>query len=250
MPESHSREHTIRLGSRTIIYTVRRSERAKRLGLRVTPARGLEVVVPAKGRLPNIPALLRERADWILGALDKVAAAQPPAPAPLLAGAILPYRGDDYRLVVRSAGAGRASVARDEATRTITVTVPGEAYTLAAILEWWYREEARTILDARVQHHARDLGVTYTRLTIRDGRSRWGSCSARGGLNFSWRLILAPPAVLEYVVIHELAHRRELNHSPRFWAIVATHCPDYRLHQRWLRDHGARLLAVLRADAS
>jgi predicted metal-dependent hydrolase len=90
--------------------------------------------------------------------------------------------------------------------------------------------------------------VTYTRLAIRDGRSRWGSCSSHGGLNFSWRLILAPPEILDYVVIHELAHRRELNHSPRFWAIVAAHCPAYRQHQRWLRDHGAHLMSILRPD--
>jgi predicted metal-dependent hydrolase len=99
---------------------------------------------------------------------------------------------------------------------------------------------------ARADAFAADLGVAYKRLTIRDGRSRWGSCSSAGGLNFSWRLILAPPAILDYVVVHELAHLRELNHSPRFWALVAAHCPDYQLQRKWLKEHGPALMAVLR----
>jgi len=99
-----------------------------------------------------------------------------------------------------------------------------------------------------VREFAAILGVIYSRLTIRDGRSRWGSCSSLGGLNFSWRLILAPPEILDYVVIHELAHLRELNHSPRFWAIVAAHCPAYRTHQRWLKEHGAALQRLLREE--
>jgi predicted metal-dependent hydrolase len=119
---------------------------------------------------------------------------------------------------------------------------------LVPLLEWWYRDEARRIINLRVREFAAILGVIYSRLTIRDGRSRWGSCSSLGGLNFSWRLILAPPEILDYVVIHELAHLRELNHSPRFWAIVAAHCPAYRTHQRWLKEHGAALQRLLHEE--
>lgn len=248
MPELRSPEQTIDLGGRVVAYTVRRSQRAKSLGLRVTPTHGLEVVVPARGRMPEIAALLHERSSWILRALDKVASARPAPVALLGSGAALPYRGADHRLIVHERP-GRPAIVRHEGARTIAVVRPNQDTPLAALLAGWYREEARAILTAEVRHWATALGVTYARLTIRDGRSRWGSCSSRGGLNFSWRLILAPPAVLEYVVIHELAHRRELNHSPRFWAIVAAHCPDYRLRQRWLREHGARLMAVLTAPA-
>jgi predicted metal-dependent hydrolase len=247
MPEPSSPAHGITLAGREVRYSVRRSPRARRIGLHVSPARGLEVVVPARGRLPDIPALLREKAAWIVRALDRVAAQGSPQSAPLHDGTLLPYRGEDHRLVIRAAPDRRAAVARDGAAGTITVTLPDAADPPAPILEWWYREEARAALNARAQVFAAALGVTYAHLTIRDGRSRWGSCSSAGSLNFSWRLILAPPAVLDYVVIHELAHRRELNHSPRFWAIVAAHCPDHRAHQCWLRDHGAVLMAVLRA---
>ena len=86
-----------------------------------------------------------------------------------------------------------------------------------------------------------EMGVTYGRLAIRDQKTRWGSCSRAGNLNFNWRLVLAPPAVLDYVVVHELAHRVELNHSVRFWRVVARYCPTMDEHRAWLRTHGATL---------
>ncbi len=246
MPEQTSQERRIALGGRQIAYTVRRSERARRVGLRIGPVIGLEVVLPARGRSPDVTDLLREKADWILATLDRLTAAVPPAAVALATDAPLPYRGIAHRLIVHVFPLLRSRVVRDADVRTLTVEHDPASAPLAAVLEGWYRQEARTLLTARAAQVAADLGVTYARLTIRDGRSRWGSCSSAGGLNFSWRLILAPPDVLEYLVVHELAHLRELNHSPRFWAIVAEHCPEYRLQQRWLKDHGAMLQAVLR----
>jgi predicted metal-dependent hydrolase len=242
-----TRPRTITLHGRSIPYTVRRSDRARQIRLRVGPEIGLEVVVPARGRLPDVPALLRERAGWILRAIDRVAGqAVPPAPA-LSDGAILPYLGLDHRLRVVAGTGVRPAVQHDAETRTITARFDPAVYELRAVLDWWLRERAREMLVARVAHFSARLGVRHARLAVRDTRSRWGSCSSRGGLNFSWRLILAPPAILDYVVIHELAHLRELNHSPRFWAILAEHCPEYPLHQAWLKEHGASLHAVLGA---
>ena len=238
---------TIILAGRDVQYTVRRSPRAKRIGLRVTPARGLEVVLPARGRLPDIPALLNDKAAWIVAALDRLQAQLPPTSRPARRRHTLPYRGQrlspHYQCAPR---ANKPSVIFDEAGQTLTAVASHREEPLIPLLEWWYRGEARRIIAVRVREFAAVLGVTYSRLTIRDGRSRWGSCSSLGGLNFSWRLILAPPEILDYVVIHELAHLRELNHSPRFWAIVAAHCPDYRKHQRWLKEHGAELQQLLR----
>ncbi|MFI5347815.1 MAG: M48 family metallopeptidase [Elusimicrobiota bacterium] len=94
---------------------------------------------------------------------------------------------------------------------------------------------------ARVSHWAPRLGVTFGRVKVKDQKSRWASCSREGHLNFNWRLTLASPETLDYVVIHELAHRLEMNHSRRFWAHVETHCPDYRVHRRWLRKNGEAL---------
>jgi predicted metal-dependent hydrolase len=92
-----------------------------------------------------------------------------------------------------------------------------------------------------VQRRATEMGITYGRVAIRDQKTRWGSCSRAGNLNFNWRLVLAPPAVLDYVVVHELAHRVELNHSARFWRVVARYCPAMNAHRTWLRTHGATL---------
>lgn len=236
---------TIVLAGRRVAYTVRRSDRARQVRLRVGVGAGVEVVVPARGRLPDIPAILRERADWIVGALDRVAARAAPPPPALADGALVPYRGVEQRLVVRAAAGLAPAVAHDAGAGTLSVSYDPAHYGLATVLEWWFRNRAREVLRDRADHFAALLGVGYARLTVRDTRSRWGSCSSRGGLNFSWRLILAPPDVLDYLVVHELAHRRELNHSPRFWAIVAAHCPEYPSREAWLKEHGARLLAVL-----
>lgn len=233
---------TALLAGRLVTYTVRRSPRARRVSLRVLPAAGLEVVVPARGRLPDIAVVLRQHTPWILRTLDRFAPVEQP---PLGDGASMPYRGDTYRLQVAAAVIPRPVVRLDEASRTFSVRHDPAQHALAPILARWYREEARRVLTARADYFAAQLGVRYQRLAIRDPRSRWGSCSAAGNLNFSWRLILTPPAVLDYVVIHELAHRHELNHSARFWAIVAAHCPTYRAERAWLRARGGALLTFL-----
>ena len=105
------------------------------------------------------------------------------------------------------------------------------------------RAAARERIAALAAREAADMGVSYERLTIRDQRTRWGSCSSRGTLSFNWRLVLAPSAVLDYVVVHELCHLRHPNHSARFWSLVAERRPDYRAQRVWLRRHGAELLA-------
>ena len=106
-------------------------------------------------------------------------------------------------------------------------------------------DKAAGVLPERVQYYAQILGVTYGRITIRSQRSRWGSCSAKGNLNFNCLLMLCPEEVRDYVVIHELCHRKELNHSAAFWAEVEKVCPDYRVHRKWLKDNGTSLITRL-----
>jgi predicted metal-dependent hydrolase len=108
-------------------------------------------------------------------------------------------------------------------------------------IERWYRRQAHHVFAERAEHWNARFGYNYGRIAIRDQKSRWGSCSRQGNLNFNWRLLLAPLAVLDYIVIHELAHLKEGNHSPRFWALVAGQCPDYRDQRAWLRQHGPEL---------
>ena len=102
----------------------------------------------------------------------------------------------------------------------------------------YYRNLAREVLGARTGYYARKMGVTYGRISIREQKTRWGSSSSVGNLNYNWKLVLMPPGVLDYVVVHELAHRREMNHSAAFWKVVATWMPDYKKYRKWLRDNG------------
>lgn len=106
------------------------------------------------------------------------------------------------------------------------------------------RELARTVFAQKTALYASLMGVSYGRISIRDQKTRWGSCSSKGNLNFNWRLILAPEEVLDYVVVHELAHRKEMNHSPGFWAIVEEVLPDYRRRRLWLKQQGDRLMEL------
>lgn len=106
-------------------------------------------------------------------------------------------------------------------------------------------EKAAEVLPEKVSRFAQQLGVSYGRITIRSQRTRWGSCSAKGNLNFNCLLMLCPEEVQDYVVIHELCHRKEMNHSTAFWAEVERHCPDYRVHRKWLKDNGTSLIARL-----
>lgn len=108
-------------------------------------------------------------------------------------------------------------------------------------LEAIYRNAAREYFPKRVSHYAHMLGVTYGKISIRDQKTRWGSCSSEGNLSFNWRLILAPPDVLDYVVIHELCHRKEMNHSKDFWALVESLMPDYKECRKWLKKNGRNL---------
>ncbi len=221
----------VMLDGREVALTIRRSDRARRLRLRMLPETGLEVVLPRGASHDDALAFVHREAGWVLRQLSRL---RPPAPPLLLAdGVTIPYRGS--RLPVRLDAGARVTLSGG------TLTVPA-AGGLDAI-ERWYRAEARRLSGDLAATHAATLGVSFGRLAIKDTRSRWGSCSSKGNLNFSWRLVLAPPEVHDYVVAHEVAHLREMNHSPRFWAHVETLCPLYREHRRWLRLNGATLAA-------
>ncbi len=128
------------------------------------------------------------------------------------------------------------------ANDTLTLTLPREDETLArAALERWYRRQAHAVIEERLAHWNSHYGYTWTRIAIKEQKTRWGSCSRQGALNFNWRLLLAPLPALDYVVIHELCHLKEPNHGPRFWALVAQACPDHRVWRGWLRQHGHEL---------
>jgi predicted metal-dependent hydrolase len=163
--------------------------------------------------------------------MQAVAAAAPPPPLELRA--TVPLLGSTLTLMREP---GRRQAHRQG--QLLEVPADGE---LRPAVERWYRRTARAEIEPRLDQAARALGRGYARLSIRDQRTRWASCSASGTMSFNWRLLLAPAPALDYVVWHEACHLREMNHSRRFWALVAGRCPDYRIWQRWLRMNGASL---------
>jgi predicted metal-dependent hydrolase len=231
-------EDVITLGGREVRYSIRRSARARRMSLRVLPGVGLEVVLPRGFSLREASTLVRRNQGWVLRALDRVKAADE-VRVDLVDGASLPFIGSTLTLRVVN-GASRNSTRRTGDTLTVSLTAGTPT---AAAVEAWYRTLAKKLAAERAAVHATALGVEFGRIAIKDTRSRWGSCSSKGNLNFSWRLLLGPEAVLDYVIAHEVAHLKELNHSPAFWAHVATLCPDYKTQRAWLRKHGRELAA-------
>ena len=233
---------TIILGGRSIPYTLRVSARARILRLVIRPERGLEVVAPRGTSKMRIEQALREKAHWVATTLDRVeretAAAMPP---PLSDGLMLPFAGRALMLRLQTGapdGRFRARMSGD----ILTLTLPDTAQeTIRAALIRWYRHEARSLFAERLALWNATYRFAYGRVSIKEQKSRWGSCSRQGNLNFNWRLLLAPLPVLDYVVIHELCHLKELNHSARFWQLVAVACPAYATHRRWLRHNGQQL---------
>ncbi len=216
-------------GDPPVAVKLRRSARARRLSLRVSRLDG-RVTLTLPRRVPEREALafLRERAGWLRA---HVAEARPRiVPA---VGGTLPFEG---RTLEIRPGTGRTAWAEDGALH-----VPGRPGQVPARLRAFLIGAARARLAAASDLHAAALGRGYAGITLRDTRSRWGSCSARGGLMYSWRLVMAPPEVLDYVAAHEVAHLAEMNHSPAFWAVVRQLCPGYEAPRAWLRAEGPAL---------
>jgi len=234
------RNQTLCLDGREFRLRLRRSARARRISLSVDVRRGVVLVVPACASTTNALAFARGKAAWIRDRLDAL-----PPRVPFAEGAKVPLLGVPYTVRLccqRDLFDGldaRAGVAVRRRSLFVSAT-PDEA---ADRLGVWLRARARQEIGTRVRRLAARGGRRATRLTVRDPRSRWGSCSARGALSFSWRLVLAPEPVLDYVIAHEVAHLAEMNHGSRFWALVHRLSGDAGPPRAWLRQNGEHLHA-------
>jgi len=210
--------------------------KARRLILRLDSRNGEAVgVAPRAHMLPELAAFASERADWLEAQLSAL-----PETRKLVEGSLFSLRGVPCTL----SATGHGRTARLDPGPPQRLIAPGDSGTLGRRALRFLRAEARTDLEAATERHARTLGITVGKVRVRDTRSRWGSCTSKGDLSYSWRLIMAPPHVLDYVAAHECAHRLEMNHSPSFWAHVE-HCrPGWKRSRNWLRQNGASLHAV------
>jgi predicted metal-dependent hydrolase len=232
-------------------YTVRRSDRARRARLTVDRLGNAVVVLPRRAPEGTAEQLVTQHHVWLRRAIERARRANARiAERPALdEGRVLWVGGVPYRVWIRGSSGARASVKAhapqsEEAVGLLEV-VPTERSNGADVLEAWLRREAGRVLAARVAHYARVMGLPIPPITVRGQSSRWGSASAAGRLSLNWRLLLTPPFVRDFVVVHELAHLRWHGHGARFWGLVQKYVPDVRSPRKWLRDNHGELLAAL-----
>lgn len=222
---------------REVFVRIKVNPRSRRLILRLDETRreGILVIPRASSRRDGM-RFAAERADWFTHRLDAL-----PRARPFLPGETIPLRGEPVRLSIEGTGRGTRLIDMDGER---VLTSPGAEASFPDRIARYLRLEARRDLTAAVATHSARLGVDVRRVTLKDTRSRWGSCTHDGRLAFSWRLIFAPPAVLDYVAAHEVAHILEMNHSPAFWAVVNSTFGDHRRERGWLKRQGHTLHAL------
>jgi predicted metal-dependent hydrolase len=218
---------------------IRRHPTARRLTLRVShTARAVVLTIPRYTDFREADRFLAKSRDWVLQRLEGV-----PEVVPFAEGSIIPLRGVPHLVALAGRVSGRSvvEVVPGAPGRLPRLLVSGAREHAPRRLADWLAAEARRDLEKRVTHHTARLGLTARRVRVRDQKSRWGSCTSDGNLSFSWRLVLAPPLVLDYVAAHEVAHLAEMNHGPRFWRLVKETMPRLEEAKLWLRTNGLDL---------
>lgn len=231
---SHTEPSQIVLESDGVAVTlaVRRNPRARRVSLRADPAAGhIILVLPGRASLAAGMRFAQSQSGWIRGRLAKM-----PPVTPIAPGLEVDVLG--RKLTIAHDPSFRGPPRRNQDV----LTIGGDAAFVARRMRDWLKRQARLVLRERAEALAATIQRRVTGLRIVDTRSRWGSCAPDGGLSFSWRLLLAPPDVLDYVVAHEVAHLVHLHHRPAFWLLVDSLTPHRNAAQAWLRQHGAQLL--------
>ena len=231
---SAAASRSITLAGKQVAYQLRRSRR-RTIGLAIDQ-RGLRVGAPLQARLGDIESLIRQHGEWVL---DKLAAWRERPAAEKLAvadGTVVSALGAALTVTVTPGSRQRWLFSGDK----LHLFVP-PAVAASAVLEKALREKARAVFGERLAHFAPGLGVATPPLRLSAARTRWGSCSHHGGISLNWRLVFMPLPVVDYVVAHELAHLREMNHSPRFWSVVEQLCPDWRARRLELRQLGRQI---------
>ena len=235
--------HTLQHNGHTIAYSLRYSAQARKRRIKVGAA-GVEVVVPRTTPADLAHRFVAEHADWVskqLARMREIGSVrkqfqQEPVPNRLC------FQGQELRIQVTSELSERtySRVVRSGSCLTIVLPV-GQDVDPAWVLESWLRKQARAIFESCVKLRSAEMRVKPERLFVMSQRTRWGGCSAKRNLSLNWRLVMAPRDVLDYVVVHELAHLREFNHSQKYWLLVRSFCPEFERHKRWLKENGSQL---------
>ncbi|WP_193337561.1 M48 family metallopeptidase [Devosia beringensis] len=227
---------TISIDGEPVSVSVRINARARSYRLSLPASGGPLLTLPPHGKWSEAEAFLARQHNWLAARIKRA----PPASS-FADGGVVPLRGVDHRIIGTGKLRGRVELAEDDGE--MVLLVPGEPANQARRLTDWLKDEAHADLSAASALHAARLGVTVKTIRMRSQATRWGSCSSSGTINYNWRLIMAPPFVLDYVAAHEVAHLVEMNHSAAFWATVKRTLPEMDKGRAWLEAHGRALMA-------
>jgi predicted metal-dependent hydrolase len=226
----------VEFGETRYPIAIRRHPRSKRLSLRLSRATGeMVLTMPQRASLSSAHTFAQAYAGWIAARLQKQ-----PQTIPLNAGSVFPLRGISTLIVNRPRVPGGVMLTMGEDGGS-QLHVSGDASHVPRRVKDYLKKQALHDITLAVKHYEAKSGLKSSRITLRDTVSRWGSCSSAKALNFSWRLIMAPPLVLDYLTAHEVTHLKEMNHSPRYWALLNLLCPHVDEAEAWLKKHGVGL---------
>lgn len=239
----------ITIDKRAFSCSLRYSSRRRSVQIRVSDPEHLEIAAPTGFPEIKIRKLVESKQGWILKQVQRlVNIAANPANASLTHGATVLFKGAPHSLLLLADGHGTPHVTYSNCAIAVHLSelVSQDSHPdVCRSLKKWYVAQSYDSLLARTRHWATQIGVNPCRISLRDQKTRWGSCSSKGSVIYNWRIIMAPPEVLDYLVVHELCHMLHPNHSQAFWREVAAYIPDYGIHRRWLRQNGSLLNKIL-----
>ena len=232
------------LEGRTIPFTVKRSKKARLVRLEITPRTGLTVVVPVLCSKERILRFIKDKSCWILNKLTRYDTDTYRKTSGMRDGDLIPYLGCFLKIEVRDSNGRGENVTL--AQNTLVVAVRPGTKEIDPVIEKWFRIQAGHILREKVDRQSKRMVVDYNKIRLKGQKTVWGSCSRKNNLNFNWRLLMTPEPVIDYIVIHELSHLKEMNHTKKFWQVVAWYCPEWQQHRKWLKEHTVELNNILR----
>lgn len=228
----------------SIPYEIQVSTKAKRVSIRICEGK-VKVSVPKGISVKQVKTFVEAKKEWILKHWLAHKNIERNTQRSITDGSVLSYLGKDLVLHVHSYEGKRVKISCPG--NALTIFLPDElpeksqSVWVQKAVEAWYKEQARKILWDKLDYFANIMGVEYKQFRLKEQKTLWGSCSAQGNINLNWRVILAPEPIIDYLVIHELAHLRYLNHSKDFWHLVESYMPEYRNRRKWLKEHGREL---------
>ncbi len=228
-------QRNIQLSGKEISYTLKRSGYRRSIGLRIDD-RGLTVNAPLRASERWLHSVLQDKADWVVRQLDNWQSRKAP-PINWAEGARIPFRGEEFLLTLTPKVRGAKATLRGEALHVPVGLDAGGAHIEKAVTQW-YRDEALRVFRECVEYFAPMLQVSPQEIRLTSARTQWGSCTVGGVVRLNWQLVKMPLHLIDYVVVHELAHLREMNHSPAFWSVVESACPEYKQRRAELRSYG------------